>query len=175
MTSTLRPYDNDAKLWHVTKAMDNSALSIGTLCPPDGETWFDKKIEKWFVKTEAAKVRNHVRDRALRNEYRKALGKYHRQAQIPGQLPKEQFDILHLNVALEEMNPRKAAGPHGVQNAFLQHLPPIAKQCLLDLVSRSIVDSTTPAKWRLARLIPIKSRESKGCLGPYLSLLLWQG
>lgn len=162
LTSTLRPTDNDAKLWRITKAIENGKSENRILCPPESEQWLDKKRATWFVKSEIKNVRNHKVDKTVRNEYRKALDEYHNWAMNSERGQKAVFGIQHLETEWKQMNPQKTGGPDEVQISFLQDLPSLGKQWLLECINSSYVEGRTPAKWRFSRLIPIPKPGVKG-------------
>ncbi|KAI0563673.1 pol-like protein [Gracilaria domingensis] len=166
MVGKLRPDTENAKLWEITKSIERGSKDLASLCPPDGETWFDKKRAHWFLRTEINQVRDHTKETVMRNLHRKALGRYRRESQLSHGVEKEVFQMHDLELSLAGMNCMKAAGPDEVQIAFLQHLPDLGKKWLLNLINRSYCAGETPARWRLARLIPIPKPGVRGKFRP---------
>ena len=87
------------------------------------------------------------------------------------------FSAQELENQIRQMKTRKAPGPDGICGEHLQHLGPIAKASLLDLINHSWLRAEVPTAWRRARIIPIlksgRTRNSPAATAPSLSPATW--
>ena len=83
------------------------------------------------------------------------------------------FSAQELENQIRQMKTRKAPGPDGICGEHLQHLGPIARARLLDLINRSWLRAEVPTAWRRARIIPIlKSGKDPKLTGSYRPISL---
>jgi hypothetical protein len=54
---------------------------------------------------------------------------------------------------VRHLKPRKASGPHGIQNVILQQLPPAVFKFIAKTFNRSLEVNYFPAQWKLAKII----------------------
>ncbi|KAF0290571.1 putative RNA-directed DNA polymerase from transposon BS [Amphibalanus amphitrite] len=74
---------------------------------------------------------------------------------------------------LRHLQQKKAPGPDGVSNEHLQHLGPIARRALLELINASWMEGAVPREWRRARIVPIpKAGKDRRDVGSYRPIAL---
>ena len=80
-----------------------------------------------------------------------------------------QLDILLL---LRQINPSKAAGPDGIHGMVLKNCAPALAKPLTLLFNISFVSGIIPDDWKLASVVPVHKKDSKGSVENYRPISL---
>ena len=78
-----------------------------------------------------------------------------------------EFSVCEVKVALEHLNPSKSAGPDEIHPAMLRALADILALPLCILFNRSLRETSLPADWKTAVVIPIHKGGSKEMTGNF--------
>ena len=86
-----------------------------------------------------------------------------------------EFEVQEIEYLLNNIDPSKAAGPDGIYGRILKEGSSSIARALYLIFKRSIKFGEVPEEWKLAYVVPIYKKGSKGDLGNYrpVSLTFW--
>ena len=77
------------------------------------------------------------------------------------------FEVQEIESLLNHIDPSKAAGPDGIYGRILKEGSGSIAKALYLIFKRSIIYSEVPEEWKMAYVVPIYKKGSKGDLGNY--------